>query len=99
MRIGAIVSMTGFALVLGVALTPAKAASPAKAAVVVHAAAASEFSAQSRRRRPLRLRVYGRGYGYLPPTARRDCHAWYEQERRPSGAVIVPRMSCRWVNG
>jgi hypothetical protein len=44
------------------------------------------------------IRVYGRS-GYLPPTAVRTCSAWYEQEYRPSGTVIVPRMRCHWVNG
>src|SRR4051812_42874970 len=34
------------------------------------------------------------GPGYV-----RDCVSWLEQEPRPSGTVIVPRMSCRWVRG
>jgi hypothetical protein len=34
------------------------------------------------------------GPGYV-----RDCVAWYEQEPRPSGTVIVPRMNCGWVRG
>jgi hypothetical protein len=58
-----------------------------------------ETSAQSRRRRaPTQLRVI-RQRTYLPPTAVRTCDAWYEQEFRPSGTVIVPRMRCRWVAG
>lgn len=58
-----------------------------------------EASSQSRRRPPpTRLRVY-REHGYLPPNAVRTCNAWYEQEFRPSGTVIVPRMRCRWVAG
>ena len=57
-----------------------------------------EATAQSRRRRaPTQLRVYGNTY--LPPNAMRTCQAWYEQEFRPSGTVIVPRMRCRWVTG
>ena len=62
--------------------------------------AATDLSAQRRRirRPPTRLRVY-REDGYLPPTAKRACQAWYEQEYRPSGTVIVPRMRCRWVVG
>ena len=56
-----------------------------------------EATAQSRRRAPTRLRVYGNTY--LPPNAVRTCQAWYEQEFRPSGTVIVPRMRCRWVAG
>jgi hypothetical protein len=58
-----------------------------------------ESSAQVRRRRaPTRLRIY-RERTYLPPHAVRTCDAWYEQEFRPSGTVIVPRMRCRWVAG
>lgn len=56
-----------------------------------------EATAQSRRRAPTRLRVYGNTY--LPPNTVRTCQAWYEQEFRPSGTVIVPRMRCRWVAG
>lgn len=58
-----------------------------------------EATAQSRRRRaatPLRVE---RRRTYLPPNAVRTCDAWYEQEFRPSGTVIVPRMRCRWVTG
>ena len=58
-----------------------------------------QVSSQSRRRPPpTRLRIY-RERGYLPPNAVRACNAWYEQEFRPSGTVIVPRMRCRWVAG
>lgn len=58
-----------------------------------------QASSQSRRRPPpTRLRIY-REHGYLPPNAVRTCNAWYEQEFRPSGTVIVPRMRCRWVAG
>jgi hypothetical protein len=61
-------------------------------------ATAIEATAQSRRRRaPTQL--YITRDRYLPPTAVRACDAWYEQEFRPSGTVIVPRMRCRWVNG
>ena len=54
--------------------------------------------AQPRRRAPTRLYI-SRERTYLPPTAVRTCDAWYEQEFRPSGTVIVPRMRCRWVAG
>ena len=33
------------------------------------------------------------------PTAVRVCSATYVQEYRPSGTVIVPRMSCHWQPG
>jgi hypothetical protein len=53
-----------------------------------------------------RLRVYP-SYGpedvyphYNPgPNAVRECNATYVQEFRPSGTVIVPRMSCHWRRG
>jgi hypothetical protein len=69
---------------------------------------ATEASAQRRVRRPVtRLRVYPR-YDWEPgvyprynpgPNAVRDCSATYVQEYRPSGTVIVPRMSCYWRPG
>lgn len=55
-----------------------------------------EFSAQSRviyRRVPRRVRIYG---APLSPNAQRVCNAYYVQEYRPSGTVIVPRMNCYW---
>ena len=59
------------------------------------------------RRPPTRLRVYPTYEGapevyprYFPgPNAVRECNATYEQEFRPSGTVIVPRMSCFWRPG
>ena len=33
------------------------------------------------------------------PNAVRVCTAFYVQEHRPSGTVIVPRMSCHWRPG
>src|SRR3977135_2557249 len=67
---------------------------------------ATDASAQRRvRRAPTRLRVYpnyepgadGVYPRYYPgPNAVRDCSATYVQEYRPSGTVIVPRMSCFW---
>jgi acyl-CoA synthetase (NDP forming) len=71
-------------------------------------AVATEISAQRRVRRPAtRLRVYPR-YQWEPdvyprynpgPNAVRECNATYVQEYRPSGTVIVPRMSCYWRRG
>jgi hypothetical protein len=34
------------------------------------------------------------GPGYV-----RECKSWLVQEFRPSGTVIVPKMSCWWVRG
>jgi hypothetical protein len=69
---------------------------------------AAEAPAQRRIRRPqARLRVYpSRQWepdvypSYYPgPNAVRECNATYVQEYRPSGAVIVPHMSCYWRGG
>lgn len=60
------------------------------------------------RRPPKRLRIYPRYQAepdgvyprYFPgPNAVRVCNATYVQEYRPSGTVIVPRMSCVWRRG
>jgi hypothetical protein len=57
-------------------------------------------------RPPTRLRVtpYYQEQGVIPhyypgPDAVRVCNAHYVQEYRPSGTVIVPRMSCHWTRG
>jgi hypothetical protein len=63
--------------------------------------AATDLSAQRRPRTRIRIYqtlqpddVYPR---YNPgPNAVRVCNANYVQEFRPSGTVIVPRMSCYW---
>lgn len=52
----------------------------------------------SERRRLPRVRIH-RDSRPLGPDAKRHCEAWYEQEFRPSGTVIVPRMSCFWQRG
>src|SRR5918996_1600550 len=72
---------------------------------------ATDFSAQSRPPRArTRIRVqkyypHRRWHSLYPlpydveypgPNARRDCSVRYVQEYRPSGTVIVPRMSCWW---
>jgi len=36
---------------------------------------------------------------YPGPNAHRECVNRYVTEHRPSGTVITPRMSCRWVAG
>jgi hypothetical protein len=56
----------------------------------------------------MRLRIYPRYQAepdgvyprYFPGSnAVRVCNATYVQEYRPSGTVIVPRMSCTWRRG
>lgn len=61
------------------------------------------------RRPPTRLRVHPRYEepwrdevypSYNPgPNAVRECSTAYVQEYRPSGTVIVPRVSCYWRRG
>jgi hypothetical protein len=70
---------------------------------------ATDISAQRHLRRPpTRLRVqpyYEPGFEGVYPryypgrNAVRECNATYVQEYRPSGTVIVPRMSCFWRPG
>ena len=62
----------------------------------------------ARVRPPRRVRIYPRTLAepddvyprYYPgPNAVRVCNATYVQEFRPSGTVIVPRMTCVWRRG
>ena len=101
MRIKGVLIVTGLAC--AVSAMSVAGSSPVGAQVARDAQRASvaqphDATAQSRRRRATQLRVI-RQRTYLPPTAVRTCDAWYEQEFRPSGTVIVPRMRCRWVTG
>jgi|SRR5215475_3007256 len=70
------------------------------------AQAAPQDAAPKVRRPPTRLRVQPYYHQeevyphYNPgPNAVRVCNATYVQEFRPSGTVIVPRMSCYWTRG
>ena len=38
-------------------------------------------------------------YEYPGPGGVRQCRSWLAQEFRPSGPVVVPKMSCWWVRG
>ena len=74
---------------------------------------AAEPDIAVQKRAPTRLRVrplypYRRYHSLYPlpydveypgPNARRECTDRLVTEHRPSGTVIVPRMSCRWVRG
>lgn len=95
-------------ILLGAALAGLVLAAPAgayaasagqKASHAVSKLTAEEFSAQSRKvlRRARRVPIYGGSSSSHPgPNSVRICNAWYEQEYRPSGTVIVPRMRCYW---
>jgi hypothetical protein len=100
------IAAIGLAAAMGALSTPpqALAQTAASNARLSNApAAASEVSAQTRRRP--RVRIYRedeRGVypSYFPgPNAVRDCTATYVKEYRPSGTVIVPRMNCFWRPG
>lgn len=88
--------------VLGLMFVAATFASPVQAAPRNDAAprhdgeavrVSSDLSAQStRHRRVPRVRVYRS----LGPNSVRVCNAYYVQEYRASGTVIVPRMNCYW---
>jgi hypothetical protein len=92
-------------------LTAGAAAQTAQATRTAQASqpAADERPAQAPARRPTtRLRIYPRYQAepdgvyprYFPgQNAVRECNATYVQEARPSGTVIVPRMSCYWRRG
>ena len=70
------------------------------------AQAAPQDAPPTVRRPPTRLRVHPYYHQedvyphYNPgPNAVRVCNATYVQEFRPSGTVIVPRLSCYWTRG
>ena len=78
-------------------------AEPLAAAAQMQGRSSTDVSAQ---RRQKRIQIYPReddhwqpdvAPRYNPgPNAVRVCNARYVQEARPSGTVIVPRMSCYW---
>lgn len=79
-------------------------AQSAPAGVKLAQAAPQDRTVPPRYRRAPRLRVtpyeeQGVVPHYYPgPNAVRVCNAHYEQEYRPSGTVIVPKMHCVWTN-
>lgn len=86
------------------ALSPARADDPvgahpavtdpgAPAIVRTPGAGAAAGERAATRRPPTRIRVYR---SFPGPNAVRQCVAHYEQEFRPAGTVIVPRMQCWW---
>jgi len=89
-------------------ISPASIARAEQAQPAVRLAQAAPPDAPPRRvyRPQTRLRVTPNDNGYdtvyphyYPgPNAVRVCNAHYEQEYRPSGTVIVPKMHCHWTN-
>ena len=91
-----------------VAVSPTSIVRAEPAQQVIRLAQATSPDARPRRvyRPQTRLRVTPNDNGYdtiYPhynpgPNAVRVCNAHYEQEYRPSGTVIVPKMHCVWTN-
>jgi hypothetical protein len=110
-RVGAM-KRIGMAAILvtlaGAVAWPSESAIAQSSSGVKMAQAAPQDTREPRRayRPPTRLRVtpYYQEQGVYPhyypgPDAVRVCNAHYVQEFRPSGTVIVPRMSCHWTRG
>jgi hypothetical protein len=96
-------ALLGTAAVVGVTLASAAQAEPRGTAVQERSSPSTDVSAQRRVKRiPIHPRYEGHWEPdvvprYNPgPNAVRVCNAHYVQEARPSGTVIVPRMSCYW---
>jgi len=69
---------------------------PAETRMTQPSVTLTDVSAQQRReRRPARVHIH-RDSRVLGPQHVRECDAYYVQEHRPSGTVIVPRMTCFW---
>jgi hypothetical protein len=96
-------ALLGTALMGMILASPAARAEPVISITQARKEASTDVSAQ---RRMKRIPIYPRYEGhwqpdvvprYNPgPNAVRVCNAHYVQEARPSGTVIVPRMSCYW---
>src|SRR5215813_3257027 len=94
------------AILAMLAAIPVSVARAEQAQPVIRLAQAYPSDAPPRRvyRPQARLRVTPNNEGYdtiYPhynpgPNAVRVCNAHYEQEYRPSGTVIVPKMHCHW---
>src|ERR1700722_10820000 len=94
--------------VFSLPITAAKAQTAPAGVRMAQAVQPTDGPGGGRVRPPTRLRVYpnyqpgpdGVYPRYNPgPDAVRECNATYVQEFRPSGTVIVPRMSCFWRPG
>ena len=109
MRIGTLALSAAFAGVFGLFAVGTEAQTAPQGTRIAQASPGDDLLTQSPvRRPPRRLRIYPRYQAepdgvyprYFPgPNAVRVCNATYVQEYRPSGTVIVPRMSCTWRPG
>jgi hypothetical protein len=106
-------AMKLLATIVMVSLLGVLAAAPGAAQSASESMGARDAHAQAQKRAPTRLRVrplypYRHYHSLYPlpydveypgPNAHRECVDALVTEHRPSGAVIVPRMRCRWVRG
>ena len=109
MRIERVAISVAFAWVLALLAGGAEAQTPPQGTRVAQASqpAADDLSVQPVRRPPRRVRIYAPSHWepdvyprYFPGSnAVRVCNATYVPEYRPSGTVIVPRMTCVWQPG
>ena len=109
MRIGTAALSVAFAGVFLLLAADTQAQTAQQGMRTAQASPADElFTQPPVRRPPRRLRIYPRYQAepdgvyprYFPgPNAVRVCNATYVQEFRPSGTVLVPRMSCTWRPG
>ena len=105
MRVG--IATMVVALAAGVAWPAERAAAQSASGIKLAQAAPQDTRIPRRAYRPpprLRVTPYYEEEGVYPhynpgPDAVRVCNATYVQEFRPSGTVIVPRMSCHWTRG
>ena len=89
---GRTVAIFAAAVLAGLLAVPQASAEPLP--TVAARGDATDWSGQRKvRRAGTRLRVVP---GRL---IKRECKAWYVEERRPSGPVVTPRMQCWWVRG
>jgi len=109
MRIGTAALSLAFAGILSVHAARTEAQTSAQGPRIAQASQpmVDEPFGQPVRRPPRRVRIYAPSHfepdiypRYFPGSnAVRVCNATYVQEYRPSGTVIVPRMTCVWRGG
>src|ERR1700731_4744458 len=108
MRIRTTAMSVALAGVLSLLAAGAQAPTAPQGARAAQASPLDDETQPTVRRPPRRLRIYPRYQAepdgvyprYFPgPNAVRVCNATYVQEFRPSGTVLVPRMSCTWRPG
>jgi hypothetical protein len=110
MRTGTAAISVAFVAMLSLVTAPAEAQTAPQGTRTAQTSrpTVDEPFAQPARRPPRRIRIYplyqvepdGVYPRYFPgPNAVRVCNATYVQEYRPSGTVIVPRVSCVWRPG